>query len=66
MSKHRFCSTINSFDVVPVKIYNDIYIQKPIIIQKNIGKSDCVYRWVDKKSGKSYTGSSVNLAIRFR
>lgn len=38
--------------------------QKELAIKENKGKSG-TYRWVNKESGKSYVGSSVNLSRRF-
>lgn len=51
--------------VIPVIIYDnaDIYMLKAVKDNKN--KSG-VYRWVNKVNGKSYVGSSVNPAIRFK
>lgn len=51
--------------VVPVIIYDDADIYKLKAVNHNKNKSG-VYRWVNKVNGKSYVGSSVNLAIRFK
>jgi len=49
----------------PEKIYKNADLDKAQIIQENKGKSG-VYRWVNLVNGKSYIGSSVNLALRLR
>lgn len=51
--------------IIPVKVYDNTDTQKGSIIDDNKGKSG-VYRWVNKESGKSYVGSSTNLARRFK
>ena len=51
--------------VVPVKIYRNDDLDKLKIIKENKGKSG-IYRWVNLNSGKSYIGSSVNLAQRLK
>lgn len=49
----------------PVLIYTNPDNSKGLIIKQNKNKSG-VYRWVNKKSGKSYIGSSSKLNDRFR
>jgi group I intron endonuclease len=48
---------------VPIKIYENAYVQKAQILSENKGKSG-IYRWTNNTNGKSYIGSAVNLAIR--
>lgn len=45
-------------------IYDDASISKLQSVKENRGKSG-VYRWINKASGKSYVGSSVDLGQRF-
>lgn len=47
----------------PLITYNNSLLNKFNILTDNKGKS-AIYRWVHKKSGKSYVGSSVNLYYR--
>jgi group I intron endonuclease len=51
--------------VSPVAVYNNADLQKDLAIKENKGIAG-VYRWVNKESGKSYVGSSVDLSKRFR
>jgi len=51
--------------IIPILSYEDLYLNKSQILKFNKGKSG-VYRWINKKSGKSYVGSSVNLFFRLR
>ena len=51
-----------STSVSPVKTYGNQDTQKLQIIKENKGKSG-VYRWVNLRDGKSYIGSSTNLAL---
>lgn len=50
--------------VVPAMVYTNSDLYKLSIIKDNKGKAG-VYRWTNKKNGKSYVGSAVNLARRF-
>ena len=57
--------TVLSNDKVrSVAIYVDADTQKELIIRQNRGRAG-VYCWINKLSGKSYVGSSVNLSKRF-
>jgi len=49
--------------IIPVRKYLDPVAQKAEILKENIGKTG-IYRFVNTVNGKSYVGSSVNLAIR--
>lgn len=49
----------------PIRSYSNIDTQKIQICKDNKGKTG-IYRWTNIISGKSYVGSSINLAIRFR
>ena len=51
--------------VIPVVVYPDAYLNKSLILKKGKNKVG-IYRWVNKVNGKTYIGSSVNLARRFR
>ena len=56
--KKQYFSTLNN-----TIIYHNALKSKQEIIQSN--KNKCgIYKWVNKVSGKSYIGSSVNLNIR--
>jgi group I intron endonuclease len=50
--------------IVPIVTYNNTYQDKDLILKQNRKKSG-IYRGVQIESAKSYTGSSVNLSIRF-
>lgn len=50
--------------LIPVVTYNNAELEKKSIIKQNRGKAG-IYRWINKVNGKSYIGSSINLAIRF-
>jgi hypothetical protein len=50
--------------LVPAMTYTDADLQKESIIKDNRGKAG-VYRWTNKKNGKIYVGSAVDLANRF-
>jgi group I intron endonuclease len=63
--KGRSYSTLSPSGVVPVKIYSNADLYKSQILKENKGKSG-VYRWVNLANGKSYIGSSVDLAKRLR
>ncbi len=68
----RFCYThsivenqeSSLYSVVPVLVYPNADTFKQLIIKENRGRSG-VYIWVNKITGKSYVGSSVNLGKRF-
>lgn len=49
----------------PIIIYIDLDNNKKSIIKNNKGKAG-VYRWINKITGKSYIGSSINLGNRLR
>lgn len=65
-------NTLNSRDtlllsnenVIPVATYANADVQKELAVRENRGKSG-VYRWINKKTGKSYIGSSIDLSRRF-
>lgn len=65
-------NTLNSTDtfglynekVVAVAIYTNADEQKELAVKENRGKSG-IYRWINKKTRKSYVGSSINLSKRF-
>lgn len=52
-------------NIIPLVRYDNIKCNKSIIYNENINKSG-VYRWVNSKNGKSYVGSSINLANRLK
>lgn len=51
--------------VLPVLIYSNPKSDKSKILSENKGKPG-IYLWKNKKNGKKYVGSSVNLANRLR
>nr|YP_009568424.1 NADH dehydrogenase subunit 3 [Drechslerella brochopaga]QBL02507.1 NADH dehydrogenase subunit 3 [Drechslerella brochopaga] len=53
-----------SLSIILLAIYDNADTDKLLILKENKGKSG-VYRWINKKSGKSYIGSSINLSRRF-
>ena len=53
----------NPFSVIPVKSYNNAFINKGSILLDNKNKSG-VYRWINKLNGNSYVGSGINLSKR--
>lgn len=53
-----------SLTATAIKTYDNADTQKKSIIEDNRGKTG-IYLWVNKKNGKSYVGSAVNLANRF-
>jgi len=55
--------SINPSVVALVK-YDDADVDKVKFFTDNRDKSG-VYRWVNKKNGKTYVGSSINLSVRF-
>ena len=60
----RNLSQENNGESKPIVVYNNAEFQKLLILKENKGKSG-VYRWVNKKNGSTYIGSSVNLRQRF-
>lgn len=60
----RVFSEENNDESKPIAVYNNAEYQKLLILKENKGKSG-VYRWVNKKNGRSYISSSVNLRQRF-
>ena len=49
--------------IIPIVTYTNIQKYQSFIIKENKGIS-CIYRWNDLNTGKSYIGSSKNLARR--
>uniref|UniRef100_UPI0022FD6757 hypothetical protein n=1 Tax=Drechslerella dactyloides TaxID=74499 RepID=UPI0022FD6757 len=49
--------------IISAAIYANAYTDKLLILKENKGKSG-IYRWINKESGKSYIGSSINLSRR--
>lgn len=49
----------------PVALYNNCLDDKNRILSDNKGKA-AVYRWINKINGKTYVGSSSNLAARLK
>ena len=49
---------------IPVKIYSDVEQQKKQIMLDNKNQAG-IYRWINKETGESYVGSTVNLNKRF-
>jgi hypothetical protein len=77
LEPRTFSTTLSVFEarsdstnssVLPVKAlraYKNADLDKLLIIKEN--KAKCgVYRWINLTNNKSYIGSSVNLAKRFR
>ena len=60
-------SGIPACAVTPTVVYSNAATQKLEILKETKGKSG-IYRWVNTASrcGKTYVGSSVNLALRLR
>lgn len=56
-------SSPSSSSVVPVRVYNNLDLDKIDILKENKGKS-CVYLLKNLENGKTYIGSSVNLTVR--
>jgi len=56
-------NTINPSITAEAK-YNDADVDKVKFLTENRDKSG-VYRWTNKKNGKTYVGSSINLSTRF-
>jgi hypothetical protein len=61
--ENNLFSIDNSYMVIPIISYLNADTDKDKIISDNKNKSG-VYRWINKKSGKSYIGSSINLSKR--
>lgn len=55
--------SMNKSTVKPVVTYHNCDIDKTRIFSENKGKA-AVYRWVNRINGKTYIGSSVDLATR--
>lgn len=53
-----------SFSVVPIKIYNNMDLDKFHVVYDNKGKSG-VYQITNLTNNKTYIGSSVNISRRF-
>lgn len=51
--------------VIPIVVYPDAFLNKSIILKDNKNKVG-IYRWVNKKNGNTYIGSSVNLGRRLK
>jgi len=49
----------------PLFVYEDILMNKSIILNDNKNKSG-IYRWINKKDNKSYIGSAVDLRRRLK
>uniref|UniRef100_UPI0023F0C325 homing endonuclease n=1 Tax=Leptographium wingfieldii TaxID=155675 RepID=UPI0023F0C325 len=64
---HTGSSVTNNYDfsIDPVIVFDDADTMKEDVLNEVKGKAG-VYRWVHKKSNKSYVGSSVNLHARFK
>lgn len=50
---------------IPAITYPDAFLNRSVILNDNINKAG-IYCWVNKVNGKTYIGSSVNLARRLR
>jgi excinuclease UvrABC nuclease subunit len=50
---------------IPLYVYTNPYIQRNNIYKDNLNKAG-IYRWINKKSGKCYIGSSLNINRRIR
>ena len=55
---------VSNVNVVPSISYKNADVYKDMAIKHNRGKSG-VYRWINKETGESYVGSSINLSKRF-
>jgi group I intron endonuclease len=64
INKNKNMKNSNSNKIVTVVTYEDAGAQMKSILKENKGKSG-VYRWVNKKTGNTYVGSSTNLGKRF-
>lgn len=58
-------NNLSKDSLIPVVTYTDAYLNKSAILKDAKNKVG-IYRWVNKVNGKTYIGSSVNLARRFR
>jgi len=56
--------TLCKSNIVAVTTYTNSDEQKQLAVKENRGKSG-IYRWINKKTGHSYVGSSINLSRRF-
>lgn len=54
----------NLINIEPVMTYSNADIDKVRILSDNRNKLG-IYRWVNKKNGNTYIGSSINLSVRF-
>jgi group I intron endonuclease len=62
----QFMSTNTVEDkIVPVKMYDNAYDMKKLILIENKNKSG-IYRWTNKSTGDFYIGQSSNLHVRFK
>jgi len=50
---------------IPVKVYEDTYVMKNVILKENIGKSG-IYMWTNKLTGDIYVGQSSDISKRFK
>lgn len=62
-SSRYYSSTPNLNQVKPVIIYDNADQDKLNILADNRNKT-CIYRWVNKKNGNTYVGSSVTMSVR--
>ena len=60
-SNRKFYSTKS--DIKPKVLYINAKIEKNRMMKENVSQR-VVYRWVNNINGKTYIGSSVNLAVR--
>ena len=58
-----YSSTGQPFDIKPVVKYENANVNKAKILGDNRNKSG-VYRWTNKKNGKTYVGSSIDIRKR--
>ena len=58
-------SNLQKENIIPVVTYSDAFVNKSIIL-KDTKKKVGIYRLVNKVNGKTYIGSSANLARRLR
>lgn len=54
---------IHFLDIKPVVKYENANVNKAKILADNRNKSG-VYRWINKKNGKTYVGSSIDIRKR--
>lgn len=60
----RFYSTTPSPNVNSIKMYEDAYSMRKLIIKDNKNKSG-IYKWTNKLTNDIYIGQSIDLAKRF-